>query len=247
MRCISFSRARDGTRTRGPDLGKVVLHQLSHSRISCCVGYVCRTHLISYSVDEHLSTPFFIFFEKLEQFIILRRFHDPNCHVARGGSYNVIISMRRLKMSAKTKIVVLHMKELIYTLIFAGLGILLIFLLLFMFLPGKEDGESVETMRYVAGVYTSSIQFGEHAVDMQVIVDENRIQSVSMVNLDETVETMYPLMEPALENIADQVVEKQTTEGITYSADYQYTSVVLLNAIENALAKAELSGAEMGE
>ena len=150
-------------------------------------------------------------------------------------------------MSAKTKIVVLHMKELIYTLIFAGLGILLIFLLLFMFLPGKEDGESVETMRYVAGVYTSSIQFGEHAVDMQVIVDENRIQSVSMVNLDETVETMYPLMEPALENIADQVVEKQTTEGITYSADYQYTSVVLLNAIENALAKAELSGAEHAE
>ena len=28
-----FIRARDGTRTRGPDLGKVVLHQLSHSRI----------------------------------------------------------------------------------------------------------------------------------------------------------------------------------------------------------------------
>ena len=26
-------KARDGTRTRGPDLGKVVLHQLSHSRI----------------------------------------------------------------------------------------------------------------------------------------------------------------------------------------------------------------------
>ena len=52
-------------------------------------------------------------------------------------------------MSAKTKVVVLHMKELIYTLIFAGLGILLIFLLLFMFLPGKEDGESVETMRSV--------------------------------------------------------------------------------------------------
>ena len=67
-------RARDGTRTRGPDLGKVVLHQLSHSRIACCVGYVCRTHLISYSVNENLSTPFFIFFEKLEQFVILKRF-----------------------------------------------------------------------------------------------------------------------------------------------------------------------------
>ena len=33
--CIK--RARDGTRTRDPHLGKVVLHQLSHSRI--CAGF----------------------------------------------------------------------------------------------------------------------------------------------------------------------------------------------------------------
>ena len=33
-------RARDGTRTRGPDLGKVVLHQLSHSRI-CKLFCIC--------------------------------------------------------------------------------------------------------------------------------------------------------------------------------------------------------------
>ncbi len=29
-------KARDGTRTRGLDLGKVALHQLSHSRIYLC-------------------------------------------------------------------------------------------------------------------------------------------------------------------------------------------------------------------
>ena len=51
-----FPRARDGTRTRGPDLGKVVLHQLSHSRIGCCVGHVCQTHLISYNRSYNLST-----------------------------------------------------------------------------------------------------------------------------------------------------------------------------------------------
>lgn len=150
-------------------------------------------------------------------------------------------------MSAKTKIVVLHMKELIYTLIFAGLGILLIVLLLFMFLPRKADDKSVPTMNYVAGVYTSSVLFGDHTVDVQVIVDENRIQSISMVNLDETVATMYPLMQPALENIGEQVIDKQSTEGITYNADNQYTSVVLLNAIENALAKAEIAEGEAEE
>lgn len=143
-------------------------------------------------------------------------------------------------MSAKTKIVVLHMKELIYTLIFAGLGILLIILLLFMFLPGDNEGESVPTMNYVAGVYTSSVVFGDHTVDVQVIVDESRIQSISMVNLSETVTTMYPLMQPALESISEQVIEKQSIEGIAYSTDNQYTSIVILNAIENALSKAEI-------
>ncbi len=150
-------------------------------------------------------------------------------------------------MSAKTKIVVLHMKELIYTLIFVGLGILLAVLLLFMFLPRGGKEEAVPTMNYVAGVYTSSVMLGGKTVDVQVIVDESRIQSISMVNLDETVTTMYPLMEPALSSIAEQVVKNQSTEGITYQAENQYTSVVLLNAIENALAKAKIVEGEVDE
>ncbi|MBO5303028.1 MAG: hypothetical protein J6A92_03160 [Lachnospiraceae bacterium] len=141
-------------------------------------------------------------------------------------------------MSAKTKIVVLHMKEMIYTLIFAGLGILLILLLIFMFLPGKDE-KTVETMGYVAGVYTSTIQFNDNTIDVQVIVDENRINSVSLVNLSDTVATMYPLMEPAVENIADQVVERQSTENISYSEENQYTSMVVLNAVNDALEKAK--------
>lgn len=170
-----------------------------------------------------------------------------NSHAGSAASYNIVISIWRLKVSAKTKIVVLHMKELIYTLIFAGLGILLIILLLFMFLPRDKNGESVETMNYVAGVYTSSVQFGDNTVDVQVIVDEDRIQSISMINLNETVATMYPLMEPALDDIARQVIDKQSTEGITYNKDNQYTSIVLLNAIENALSKAAVADGEAGE
>lgn len=42
-------------------------------------------------------------------------------------------------MSSKTKIVVLHMKEIIYTVIFAALALLLILLLVFMFLPNKMN------------------------------------------------------------------------------------------------------------
>ena len=47
-------------------------------------------------------------------------------------------------MSSKTKIVVLHMKEIIYTAVFAALAVILIVLLLFMFLPKNKETRSYE-------------------------------------------------------------------------------------------------------
>ena len=95
----------------------------------------------------------------------------------------------------------------------------------------------------MAGVYTSSILFHDSTLDVQVIVDENRINSISLVNLNETVTTMYPLVEPALEEVADQIIKTQSVENISYQADNQYTTVMLLNAVENALEKAEIDAA----
>ena len=143
-------------------------------------------------------------------------------------------------MSAKTQIIVLHMKEVIYTLIFAGLSILLILLFLYMFGSNKGEPESTETMTYNAGVYTSSILFQNSAIDVQVIVDEKNITGIHFVNLEDSIATMYPLIEPALEDLAAQILEKQSLEGISYSSDNQYTSLMLLNAIETALEKARI-------
>ena len=46
-------------------------------------------------------------------------------------------------MSSKTKIVVLRMKEIIYTSIFIGLGIILVTLLFIMFRPKKEPHHNI--------------------------------------------------------------------------------------------------------
>ncbi len=142
-------------------------------------------------------------------------------------------------MSAKTRIVVLHMREVIYTVIFAALAILLILLLFFMFRSGKKDSDAEAAMGYVSGVYTSSIVLNNQAMDVKVVVDDNRINAISLDNLDETAAAMYPLMQPALDNISQQIYEKQSTENITYDEANQYTSIVLLNAIKDALSKAE--------
>lgn len=148
-------------------------------------------------------------------------------------------------MSSKTKIVVLHMKEVIYTGIFVVLGILLILLLIFMFLPGRKDKEAAApTSKYVAGVYSSSIQLNDNAIDIEVVVDEDHINSIELRNLSETVTTMYPLIQPSLEDLANQIVEKQSLDNLTYSDSNQYTSTVLMDAIASALEKARVPGEE---
>lgn len=141
-------------------------------------------------------------------------------------------------MSAKTKIVVLHMKKIIFTCVVIALILILAVLLMILLRPEERPvSESVPTM-YVPGVYTSSVQLGDGALDIQVTVDENHINSISLVNLDETMETMYPLVKPALKELADQVTASQSLDNITYSKSSQYTSIVLLDAIEDALKKA---------
>ncbi len=159
-------------------------------------------------------------------------------------------------MSAKTKIVVLHMKELIYTGIFAALGILFIILLVIMFLPGKKDNEtgnlSTEEQTdgdnavasdsvYIPGIYTTELILGGQTLDIEVIVEKDSITSVRMVNLSEAVTTMYPLLQPTFDSICEQIYETQSLEEITYASDSKYTSLVLLEAIQTSLDKATVA------
>ena len=152
-------------------------------------------------------------------------------------------------MSAKTKIVVLHMKELIYTGIFAVLGLLFLVLLIMMFLPGKgkeavpgptPQPDAAETASlYIPGIYTTELVLGSQSIDVEVIVDKDTITSIRMVNLNEAVTTMYPLLQPTFDSICEQVYIQQSLENITYTADSKYTSLVLLEAIQNSLDKAK--------
>lgn len=143
-------------------------------------------------------------------------------------------------MSSKTKIVVLHMKEIIYTGIFLVLAIVLAVLLFFMFGKNKHADPASADVIYHAGVYTSPITLNDNTFDVQVTVDENHINSISLVNLSETTTAMYPLMEPALDALSSQIYAAQSTENITYGEENKYTSMMLLDAIDQALEKAKL-------
>ena len=213
-------------------------------------------------------------------------------------------------MSANTKIVVLRRKELLYTGIFAALGVLFVILLLMLLLPGKDtaasygtpdspdgtaaaempdnvadlgrssqfsDAEDVSTgasadtgavadagavagtdavadagavldnasgpvgtdNTYIPGIYTTELILGSETANVEVIVNDHAITSVSLADPSETLTTMYPLLEPTMESLNDQLCEMQDPSQVTYSAETRYTSLVLLEAVKASLEKAK--------
>ena len=146
-------------------------------------------------------------------------------------------------MSSHTKIVVLRSKELLYTILLVVVVLLTILILISLFVPGADSSDDKEAsipteVAYVPGVYTSTLQLGNTNLEMQVVVDANHINDISIRNLDESVETMYPLMQPTLTELENNVLEAQTVENISYSTETKYTSLMLLNSISQALGKA---------
>lgn len=141
-------------------------------------------------------------------------------------------------MSSKTKIVVLKMKEIIYTAIFIGFAILFITLLMIMFRPRHEETAVSSSAAFVPGVYTASLTVGNRNVNVEVAVDAERINSISFVSLDESVTTMYPLMQPVMNDLAAQILSSQSLEDLSYSMETRYTSQAVLGAIRTAVEKA---------
>ena len=169
-------------------------------------------------------------------------------------------------MSANTKIVVLRRKELLYTGICAALGVLFVILLLMLLLPGKAADNSgapdspdstAETVMpdnvadvstgavadtgntYIPGIYTTELILGSETVNVEVIVNDHAITSVSLADASEALTTMYPLLETTMESLNDQLCEMQDPEQVTYSAETRYTSLVLLEAVKASLEKAK--------
>lgn len=143
-------------------------------------------------------------------------------------------------MRSNTKIIILKAKELIYTLIFIALGIILIALLLYMFSSKNKDTASAESDKYVPGVYSSTVNLGDSTLNIQVTVDKDTISNVSVFNIDEAITTMYPLLEPALDEINSQIATVDNIDDINYSSENQYTYIILNQAIKNAVDKAKV-------
>lgn len=139
---------------------------------------------------------------------------------------------------AKTKIVIIQLKEIIYTAIFVGLGIILILFLVFMFLPKDKDTKPTSQIgKYIPGVYTEELVLGDTTLNIEVVVDADHINSVSVANLSESISTMYPLVSPAIKELETQLINNISIDEIKISENSKYTQLLLLETIDKALKK----------
>lgn len=167
-------------------------------------------------------------------------------------------------MSSNTKIVVLRSKELVYAIVLIVISVLIIMTVVSLFVPQKEstsapaasevESEESETQSiepqssnnvssdlYIPGIYSSAIKLGSANVELQITVDADHINSITLSNLDESVSTLYPLMQPTLNELSVSILQNQSLDGISYTDENRYTSMLLMQAISSTLDKALVS------
>ena len=142
-------------------------------------------------------------------------------------------------MGKSPKFMVFHLRELIYTVVFVLLGIVLVISLIFMFCnknQGKKEKETTSS-QFEAGVYTSNVTLNGNPMEISVTLDNDHINAITVDNVSDTIATMYPLVQPAFEDIAKQIVDTQSVDNIKFSEDSQYTYSMLYDAIVETINK----------
>ena len=116
--------------------------------------------------------------------------------------------------------------------------------------PSSDNSEINETesttptetaSQYAPGLYSSTLQLGNTNLELQITVDKDHINSITFTNIDESVATMYPLIEPTLNELSTEILSKQSIDHISYTEENRYTSMLLMQAISETLEKAKLS------
>ena len=108
-------------------------------------------------------------------------------------------------MQSDTRIFVFRLRQLLTFLLVLIILIAAAVFILFVIGSSKKDVQTSPASAYTAGVYTSSITLNNQSVDIQVVVDKDHIKSASIVNLDESVAAMYPLLTTSMDAISAQL------------------------------------------
>lgn len=133
-----------------------------------------------------------------------------------------------------TKFVVVKLKELIKTVVFAVLGVIILVGLIWFFLSlGDNDSGT-----YRDGVYHTQVALGEESAMVSVTVQGGKIEDVALSEVSESALVFYPLLQSAAEEVCKEVVKNQSLT-IQVSEQNAYSAQAVLEAVAQGLEEAE--------
>ncbi|MBQ7707274.1 MAG: hypothetical protein IJT72_05800 [Lachnospiraceae bacterium] len=104
-------------------------------------------------------------------------------------------------------------------------------------ISSEKGAENESKVTYKSGVYSSVMNVGgQTELQLSVTVDNGNVSHIDITNLNETVTAMYPLIEPSLDEINAQLETGASFENLTYSKENQYTTILIIQAAEDALS-----------
>ena len=134
-----------------------------------------------------------------------------------------------------TKFVVVKARELIKTAVFAVLGVIIIVGLITFFL---HMGDDENTGMYRDGTYYGEMETGGEVTEIAVVIENGEITDVSVDETTEAVAVFYPLLETAVEEVGQAIVESQSLT-VEVSPENAYSAQLVLDAVAECLEKAE--------
>lgn len=143
-----------------------------------------------------------------------------------------------------TKIFVLRMKDVIRIIAFAVAGIVILGILVFLFIPRQGNETPVPRVQpagviYVPGTYRASIILNDRPLEILVTVTESEIVAVEMTEMYESQRMLFPLFEPMMERVSDDVLFYQRADLVIHN-DFPVTTGILQQAVLAALDQAML-------
>ena len=141
-----------------------------------------------------------------------------------------------------TKIFVLQIKDLIRLGAIILIGLIVLGVLVFFFIPRQGSDTAPipaapTTSIYIPGTYAATIILNDRPLDILVTVTETEILSIEMSEMYESQRMLFPLFEPLMARVSDDVLFYQSADIVIHN-DFPVTTGILQQAVIAALDQA---------
>lgn len=135
---------------------------------------------------------------------------------------------------SKTKFMVIRLKELIKTAVFAIIGAAIIIALIILIVPNNSN------KKYKSGTYTTNITLGNETASVSLTFDKDTITDVSFIPITSTMAVFYPTVQTTADDICAQILSTQSTSSINVNSEYTLAGELIIAAADACIERATI-------